>query len=934
MTPLLIVLLPFVGLLLPILLARQSHTAATVGALLPTTLSLGLLLSMAGDVFAGETFVAFWPWIETLGLNLSFRVDGLGMLFAILILGIGTLVVLYAHYYLSDDDPRGRFFGALLAFMGAMLGVVLSENVLLLAFFWEITSLSSFLLIAYWTHVPLARQGARMALAITGMGGLLLFAGMLLIGHIVGSYELSAILASASRIQSHALYLPALLLVLMGAFTKSAQFPFHFWLPNAMTAPTPVSAYLHSATMVKAGVFLLARMHPALSGTPEWFFLVTGAGLVTLTFAAYVALFKHDLKGLLAYSTISHLGLITTLFGFGTPMAALVGVFHIMNHAAFKASLFMSVGIVDHEAGTRDMRILGGLRHAMPITMTLATLGAAAMAGIPGFNGFLSKEMFFYESWKLPFLEQDWIVPVIVTVAGLLSMAYSVRLVIDTFFGEVGQTPAKPHDPPFGMWMPVAVLVTICVVIGVYPAAGEPLLNAAAMATIGGALPQGYDHIALWHGFNAAVVMSLIAIFGGAAFFTLRFKLFALAERYWPDLYGKRVFEGLVNRVVDATRATTVALDNGSLQRYIMLLIAVTVVAGAIPFFLFDFAPGNLPRTALEPVTLVIFGIFAAACIGVVVYHKQRLVALSILSVVGLSVSLFFVKFSAPDLALTQLSVEVVTIMLLLLALYVLPKETPSEGGFSLRKVRDGVLSTIAGLGTGWMSYMVMTRPQDSISMTHLEKAYYPVGGGKNVVNVTLVDIRGFDTMGEVSVLAMAGLGIYALLANVNPAFIEGVKSKVQDRFPVMLTSATRPLMSMILIVAVYIFFRGHYLPGGGFIAGLVATVALIIQYMASGQDWSNERMPINFRTMAVIGVLIAVASGASGLLVGKPFMTMLVPLFGEPGIGMAVFFDLGVFLGVVGGMMVILSNLGALNRSDTTYDSDAYRKETNPWKP
>ena len=932
MTPLLIVLLPFVGLILPIILARHSHTAATVGALIPTTLSFGLLLSLAGDVFAGEVFVASWPWIETLGMNLSFRVDGLGMLFAILILGIGTLVVLYAHFYLSDSDPRGRFFGALLAFMGAMLGVVLAENVLLLAFFWEITSLSSFLLIAYWTHVPLARQGARMALAITGMGGLLLFAGLLLVGHIVGSYELSAILANGALIQGHDLYVPALILVLMGAFTKSAQFPFHFWLPNAMTAPTPVSAYLHSATMVKAGVFLLARMHPALSGTPEWFFIVTGAGLVTLTFAAYVALFKHDLKGLLAYSTISHLGLITVLFGFGTPMAALVGVFHILNHAAFKASLFMSVGIVDHETGTRDMGILGGLRHAMPITATLATLGAAAMAGIPGFNGFISKEMFFYESWKLPFIEQDWVVPVIVTVGGLLSMAYSVRLVIDTFFGEVGDTPAKPHDPPFGMWLPVALLVAVCVVVGVYPSIAEPIVNAAALATIGGVMPEGYEHLSLWHGFNAAVVMSLIAIFGGAAFFMLRHKLFALAERYWPNLRGKLVFEGLVDRVVDATRATTASLENGSLQRYVMLLIAFVVAAGALPFFLYDFAPGNLPATELEPVTLVVFGIFVASCLGVVAYHKRRLTAIVILSVVGLVVSLSFVKFSAPDLALTQLSVEVVTILLLLLALYVLPKETPSEGGFSLRKVRDGILATVAGLGTGWMSYMVMTRPQDSISMTHLEKAYYPVGGGTNVVNVTLVDIRGFDTMGEVAVLAMAGLGIFALLARLNPEHIHGVTRRVLDRYPVMLTSATRPLLSLILVMAVYIFMRGHYLPGGGFIAGLVATVALIIQYMASGQQWSSERMPVNFRIMAIIGVTIAVLSGATSLALGKPMMTMLVPL-GEPGTVMTLYFDLGVFLGVVGAMMTILTSLGVLSRPASA-ETLAHSKETNPWKP
>ncbi|MCB1875718.1 MAG: monovalent cation/H+ antiporter subunit A, partial [Chromatiales bacterium] len=349
----LIVLLPFLGAILVTLYRGGSRYVSAVVSGAVAFVALVLLVPQAAGMMSGETVLWRMEWVPALGLDLAFRLDGLGLLFALMILVIGLLVILYARYYLSEQDPMGRFYAYLLLFMGSMLGVVLSENLIQLLVFWELTSISSFLLISYWRHRADARQGARMALAITGAGGLALLGGFLLLGEIVGSYDLSVVLASGDIIRAHPWYLPALLLILLGVFTKSAQFPFHFWLPHAMAAPTPVSAYLHSATMVKAGVFLLARFFPALSGTPEWSWIVGMTGLATLLLGAYTALFKHDLKGLLAYSTISHLGLITLLFGIGTPLAAVAGVFHIMNHATFKASLFMAAGIIDHEAGTR-----------------------------------------------------------------------------------------------------------------------------------------------------------------------------------------------------------------------------------------------------------------------------------------------------------------------------------------------------------------------------------------------------------------------------------------------------------------------------------------------------------------------------------------------------------------------------------------------------
>ncbi|MFY0615740.1 MAG: monovalent cation/H+ antiporter subunit A, partial [Hyphomicrobiaceae bacterium] len=386
-------------------------------------------------------------------------------------------------------------------FQGAMVGIVLSDNILLLLIFWELTSLSSFLLIGYWKHLPEGRQGARMALAVTGLGGLAMIGGMLILGQIVGSYDLSVILQKRDLVQASPWYVPALVLILLGCFTKSAQFPFHFWLPHAMAAPTPVSAYLHSATMVKAGIFLMARMWPVLAGTPEWFVIVTTAGLVTMVMAAVIALFKHDLKALLAFSTVSHLGLITMLLGTGTAFGALAAVFHILNHAMFKAALFMSAGIIDHEAHTRDIRRLGGLRTLMPVTFVIATLAALSMAGIPLLNGFLSKEMMLEEAHRTVLFGSSWLVPVLATLGSLFSAAYCFRLIGHVFLGPVRDDyPTKPHDPGSGFWLPPAILVVPVVVIGVAPGLVEPYVKLVTASVLGGEAELPKIHFKIWHG--------------------------------------------------------------------------------------------------------------------------------------------------------------------------------------------------------------------------------------------------------------------------------------------------------------------------------------------------------------------------------------------------------------------------------------------------
>src|SRR3954451_10296600 len=427
--------LPFIGSCLAAALQANARNAEAWLAGVVALLALVLLAASYPRIVNGGVIRHTVEWVPTLGLEFSLRMDGFAWILATLITGIGLLVVLYARYYMSPADPVPRFFSLLLAFMGAMLGIVLSGNLIQIIFFWELTSLFSFLLIGYRHQTAQARDGARMALIVTSAGGLCLFAGVLILGHIVGSYDLERVLAARAVIHAHSLYFPALVLILLGALTKSAQFPFHFWLPQAMAAPTPVSAYLHSATMVKAGVFLLVRLWPALGGTNEWLWLVASAGLITFILGAFLAVFQQDLKGLLAYSTISHLGLITLLTGLDTPFGQVAAIFHIMNHATFKASLFMAAGIIDHETGTRDIRRLSGLWAFMPITATLAMVAAGSMAGVPLLNGFLSKEMFFAEALDvegpLPWL--DHALPYVVTVASAFAVAYSLRFIVGVF---------------------------------------------------------------------------------------------------------------------------------------------------------------------------------------------------------------------------------------------------------------------------------------------------------------------------------------------------------------------------------------------------------------------------------------------------------------------------------------------------------------------
>ncbi|WP_105190047.1 monovalent cation/H+ antiporter subunit A [Pseudoalteromonas sp. T1lg48] len=919
MTLLWIPLLSLLGSLLASFTGKLSRNqSAAVTAIMPI-ICLALVISMAPQVLAGETLYASLPWIPELGVNLSFRLDGLSLLFCILILGIGLLIILYARYYLSANDSMPKLYAYLMLFMTAMLGIVTANNIIQMWFFWELTSVSSFLLISYWWYNPEARKGARMALAITGAGGLALLAGLVLLGQLVGSYELDVILQSGELVKSSQWYPLILVLVLLGAFTKSAQFPFHFWLPHAMAAPTPVSAYLHSATMVKAGIFLLARFYPALAGTELWFIIVGVTGLTTLLVGAYIALFKHDLKGLLAYSTISHLGLITLLLGLDTQLATVAAIFHIINHATFKASLFMATGIIDHETGTRDMRKLNGMWRYMPYTATLAMVAAASMAGVPLLNGFLSKEMFFAETLHQQMLgSMSWLIPVLATVAGALSVAYSARFIHDVFFnGEPKDLPKQPHEAPRYMRVPIEILVTLCVLVGLFPAfVVDPLLTVASHAVLGAEAPD--YHLAIWHGFNLPLLMSAVAVAGGLFIYSQRKYLFQF-QASLPSVSAKKAFDASIQRVVVWSREQILRIENGSLQRYVFILLLSTLVVAGLPLFEMHTLAGATGLSEIDAHNAIGAALLMIGALATLIWHRSRMIALILVSVVGLMTSVAFTRFSAPDLALTQLTVEVVTVMLLMLALFFLPQRTPKESS-SLRILRDLGVSSAIGIVVGSICYALLTRPQESISQFFIGNAKTG-GGGTNVVNVILVDFRGFDTLGEITVLGIAALGIYKLLLNL-PLFMPASDSEgrpwARERHPLLLASISQSLLPLAIMVSVYIFLRGHNLPGGGFIAGLVTSIAFILQYMANGSNWIRARMDINYRKVIASGLAIATLSGLGSWLFGRNFLTSWfdyfdIPLVGKTELASAMIFDLGVYLTVVGATLMILASLGKL---------------------
>ena len=934
--------LPFLGSLAAAFLPTRARNAAAAIAGTVALAGMGIIIFLYPSLSSGGIVQEQIEWLPSHGLNLTLRLDGLSWLFAFMILGIGALVVLYARYYMSADDPVPRFFSFLLAFMGSMLGIVLSGNLVQLAFFWELTSIFSFLLIGYWHHNQSARDGARMALVVTAAGGVCLLLGFLLIGKIVGSYELDVILVSGDVIRSSELYTPALILILIGAFTKSAQFPFHFWLPYAMAAPTPVSAYLHSATMVKAGIFVLIRLWPVMAGTDQWYFIVATTGLVTLLVGAWSAIFQQDLKGLLAYSTISHLGLITLLLGLGSPLAAVAAIFHTANHATFKASLFMAAGIIDRETGTRDLRRLSGLYRFMPITATLAMVAAAAMAGVPLLNGFLSKEMFLAEALeKHTGTVIDRMLPYLATLASAFAVLYSLRFIHQAFFGPAPvDLPRQPSEAPSWMRLPIEILVLACLIVGIIPALTiGPFLATAVRSVLGNETPP-YS-LAIWHGFSLPLLMSIIALISGTTLYLLFRQQLRTAERspLIGRLRGRRTFEAVLSAIIEGARALELMLGTRRLQVQLRILIAVAALAGLLPFLSLGYSIGAKPATLLDPVFGVLWILGGLCAIGAAWLAKfHRLAALILVGGAGLATCVSFVWLSAPDLGVTQLLVEIVTTVLLLLGLRWLPKRLPdiwpesrSPLGVKLRRGGDLAIAVLGGLGMALLSYAIMTRPApESISRFFMEHSYSQAGG-TNVVNVILVDFRGFDTLGEVTVLCIVGITVFSLLRRFRPA-PESVETpeqqRVQNAFDERQEGRSvgdtvadylaipRLIMAwffpVIIVFAIHLLLRGHDQPGGGFAAGITMSIAIILQYMGMGTSLTEARINVQPLRWMGFGLLCAVATGAAAWLFGYPFLTSYfqyagIPLIGKIPVASAVLFDLGVFAVVLGVTVLIL---------------------------
>ncbi|HET8984602.1 MAG TPA: monovalent cation/H+ antiporter subunit A, partial [Trueperaceae bacterium] len=926
----------------------RNSAAALAGTVAVAGLAITIALYRAfqqGEVIRHEI-----EWLPGLGLDLVLRIDGLSWIYCILVMGIGALVVLYARYYMSANDPVPRFFTLLLAFMGAMLGIVISGNLMQLVFFWELTSLFSFLLIGYWYHNANARDGARMALTVTSLGGFCLLFGVIIIGRIVGSYDVDTVLASGEAIRASPYFAPALILILVGVFTKSAQFPFHFWLPHAMAAPTPVSAYLHSATMVKAGIYLMTRLWPVMGGTDIWYYVVSTAGLVTFLLGGFVAIFQNDLKGILAYSTISHLGLITLLLGLSTPAAAVAAVFHTLNHATFKASLFMAAGIIDHETGTRDVRRLSGLYRAMPFTATLALVAAAAMAGVPLVNGFISKEMFLTETLALHTGSLvDRLLPFLATLGSAFGVLYSVRFIHQVFFGPPAvDLPRKPHEPVAWMRLPVELLVLICLVVGIIPArtVGQ-YLERAVRAVLGDATPD-YS-LTIWHGVTPALMLSMGALVGGALLYVIFRRYLSASPDQGPAWTGRlkarRVFDLALTGLFGAAGGLLKAFGTKRLQPQMFVLLLVAMAAGVAPFLIaylrggaWGFTFGPATPTPVDPVFVLIWAIAAICAVASAYLAKfHRLAALILMGGTGLMSCLTFVWLSAPDLAVTQLLVEVVTTVLLLLGLRWIPKrvEAPELAvkGWrpQFRRARDIALAVATGTGVALLSYAAMTREHPGGIASYFLENSYSGGGGTNVVNVLLVDFRGFDTMGEITVLAIVALTVFALLRRFRPAREMVGAPKQQQRQNayddamadrqvgdtaqdyLYVPRVVMHLMFPILAVfAIYLFLRGHDEPGGGFSAGVTMSIAFILQYMAGGTRWVEERLRVLPVRWVGAGLLIAAFTGIGAWLFGLPFLKSYyeyveIPILGRIPMSSATVFDLGVFVLVVGATVLML---------------------------
>ncbi len=897
---------------------RLGARAFLVAAVAPAV-TLLVLGSRARSLVRGDAVTSSFDWVPQLGLSIDLRLDAVGLVLALIVSGVGVLVCLYAVGYFSHPGPAiGRLAGLLTLFAGAMLGIAASDHLLALFVFWELTSITSYLLIGNDDEQPQARAAALSAILITGMGGLVMLAGFVVIGQDAGTYRLSELLVAPPTGAAASV---GVVLVLVGAFTKSAQLPFGGWLPGAMVAPTPISAYLHAATMVKAGVFLVARLAPVLGEVSTWRPIVLTVASATMITGAWRALRQHDLKLLLAYGTVSQLGFLMLLFGTGVYAVAQAGLVVLIAHAAFKAALFMVVGIVDHQTGTRDVRRLSGLGRGWWPVLAISIVAAASMAGVPPLVGFIGKEKALDALLHASFGGAAIVVGVVV-VGSVLTFAYSARFVLGVS-GRLVDGSDPEHVPELGsspppaatFVAPAALLGLASLAFGVVPWLIDELVRAATTTLYTDAKPK---HVELWAGFNSALLLSTIIIVAGACLVLARVRVEQLqrvahrAVAWVPD--ANHVFTSTVNGVSQFGRQVTGVVQNGSLPAYLVVILGVAAIAPLGPSLAgFDGFPAVIGNWVHVPIAaVVVVGALGAAFI------RRRIAAALMLGSVGFGMAAFYVVQGAPDLALTQFAIETLATVLFVLVLRFLPRQFVDERA----AVRLPIRLVVAGLTfVGIFDFALVAAKarvdvsQASVSAEMLERSV-PDGKGANVVNVILVDFRGFDTLGEITVLSVAALGLVALArAARRPGDPAGSERPSFTRLPVVDASA-RLLYPSILVVAVYFLFAGHNQPGGGFVGGLTAAAAISLRYVAGGLEAVRKSLPVAPWTVLGVGLATSVATAIVPLVLGGSVLEHALwevdlPVLGVVKTTSALPFDIGVFLVVLGVILMAYEAFG-----------------------
>jgi multicomponent Na+:H+ antiporter subunit A len=889
----LLVLSPFLIAIPAAWLVRRFPKRAGVLAVWPALLATLLGYQLLSAASEGGRQVAL-PWAPSLGLSLSFNFDGLGLLFATLITGVGALIVLYASRYL--EGHAGRFYASLFAFMGAMLGVVLSDNVLTLFVFWELTGFTSYLLIGFEHERAAARAAALQALIVTGAGGLALLAAGVLLVDMSGTANLSAMAAARASIVASPFYPAIASLVLLAAFTKSAQVPFHFWLPNAMEAPSPVSAYLHSATMVKAGVYLMARMAPIVGSTPMWTTVVTVAGAATMVVGAYRSVQETDLKRILAYSTVSALGVLTMLLGVGTREAIIAALAYLVAHAGYKGALFLVAGAIDHEAGTRDISALAGLRRTMPITALAGGAAAISMAGVPLTLGFVGKDS-AYEALLHAGDWFPWLLVLMVLASIFLGLAGLLAGVLP-FRGAV-TTVRDVHDPGWPLYIPPLVLATAGLVAGIAPSLLNGPLSAAATAIAG----VSFDvSLSVWHGITPALLLSALTLAAVGVAYTVHQ---VIRTRTWKPRHGTEdLYDGGLSTLNALSHVIAPALHSASLRTYVMVIVGTAILLAGTALLT---EPGLLsatPRTRIIVHDVFIVFVIIAGAIAATVARATISAVLS-LGAVGYGVAMIFLSFGAPDLAMTQFSVETLTVLIYVLVF----RHFRVLGALSSRlaRARDALIAVAIGTIMGGLVLLVATTETAPRLEDYFVEFGPTLGHGRNIVNVILVDFRAFDTLGEITVLAAAAIGVRGLLGlAVNERLVH---EPVQPVASSIFRTAARLLMPLLLLFSVFLLLRGHNEPGGGFVGGLIAAAAFALYGIAFGVQRARQALLVRPLTLLGAGLLVALVSGLPAVLSGEPFLEALWTS-GPVAIGTPLLFDVGVFLVITGVVLMMIFSL------------------------